>query len=704
MKRIKQLIASFLAFAAVIMTSVPVFAGDSPKSDKNIVILYTNDAHCAYKQTYDKNDESKLTSIGYAAIAKYKKDKVTQGNYVELIDAGDAIQGDVIGTLSDGEYIADIMDKAGYTIAVPGNHEYDYGMDNFLDLTQKVNYKYISCNFIDLKSGNSVLPAYEIKDYDGTKVAYVGITTPETFTKSNPVYFQDDKGNYIYGFCEGNKGTDLYEQVQKTVDEAKNNGADYVIAVGHVGTDPSSTPWTSKEIIANTTGIDAFLDGHSHSTIQSEICKDKAGKDVILSSTGTKLSSLGELTITPDGKISSTLVTDCVNEDSDVAAYVNQVENQFNELQNKVVASTDVDLVVNDPVSQKRMVRNQETNLGDLCADAYRKLLGADVAFVNGGGVRADIASGEITYGDIIKVHPFGNAACLIEATGQQILDALELGSASAGTGESGGFLQVSGMTYEIDTTIPSSVILDDKKNFVKVEKERRVKNVKINGQPIDPSKTYKLASHNYMLKSGGDGYTMFKDDKVLQDEVMIDNQVLINYITETLGGKISKDSVYANPYGEGRIKVITESVAPTCTDNGYQMIVQGDSTVKEELSATGHQFGEWVIEKEATVSEEGLRYHVCSVCGEKETENIPVLSDGTKSQVSNQDVKEKQKSIVNNTLDKTETGKNSNSVAPKTADNSDVLFYAALLMAVCSVACVKAVRKKTSDKELTCK
>lgn len=701
MKRIKQFAASFLAFAAVIMTSVPVFAGISPKAGKDIVILYTNDAHCAYKQTFDKKDESKLATIGYPAIAKYKEDKAAEGNYVELVDAGDAIQGDVIGTLSNGEYIADIMDKTGYTIAVPGNHEYDYGMDNFLNLTKKVNYKYISCNFMDLKSGNSVLPAYEIKDYNGTKVAYVGITTPETFTKSNPAYFQDDKGNYIYGFCEGNKGTDLYEQVQKTVNEAKNDGADYVIAVGHIGTDPSSTPWTSKEIIANTTGIDAFLDGHSHSTIPSEICKDKAGKDVVLSSTGTKLSALGELTITPDGKISSTLVTDCVNEDPDVASYVNQVESQFNELQNKVVASTDVDLVVNDPVSKNRMVRNQETNLGDLCADAYRKLLGADVAFVNGGGVRADIASGKITYGDIIKVHPFGNAACLIEASGQQILDALELGSAAAGTGESGGFLQVSGMTYEIDTTVPSSVVLDDKKNFVTVGKERRVKNVKIGGQPIDPSKTYKLASHNYMLKSGGDGYTMFKDDKILQDEVMIDNQVLINYITETLGGRISKDSVYANPYGEGRIKVVTESVQPTCTDNGYQMIVQGDSAVREELPATGHQFGEWTIEKEPTVNEEGIRYHVCSVCGEKETENIPVLSDETKSQVSDQNVKDNQKSSANNTLNKTQISENLNSVAPKTADNSDVMFYAALLMAVCSGVCVKAVRGKHQIKNL---
>lgn len=594
MKKSGKIAASILMSAVVAMSAVPVWADGEGSDDKNIVVLYTNDAHCAYKQTFDKDDATKLTCIGYAAIAQYKNDITASGNYVELVDAGDAIQGDVIGTLSDGEYIADIMEKTGYTIAVPGNHEFDYGMDNFLNLAKDVTYKYVSCNFMDLSTGKPVFDGYEMKDYGSTKVAYVGITTPETFTKSTPTYFQDEKGNYIYGFCEGNNGADLYGQVQKTVDAARDDGADYVIAVGHVGTDPSSAPWTSKEIIANTDGIDAFLDGHSHSTIENETCKNKAGEDVVLTSTGTKLSAFGELTITPDGKISSRLISGCTAQDSEVETYVSEIEGKFNDLQNTVVASTDVDLVVNDPVSTKRLVRIQETNLGDLCADAYRELLGADVAFVNGGGVRADIKSGNITYGDIIKVHPFGNAACLIEATGQQILDALELGASAEGYSEeegkyieNGGFLQVSGLTYDIDTTVKSAVVLDEKKNFVKVDGERRVKNVKIGGKPIDPSATYKLASHNYMLKSGGDGYSMFKGDKILQDEVMIDNQVLINYITGTLGGKITKDSIYANPYGEGRINVILESVAPTAVADGYQIVLKGYEKVKQTLPKT---------------------------------------------------------------------------------------------------------------------
>ena len=238
------------------------------------------------------------------------------------------------------------------------------------------------------------------------------------------------------------------------------------------------------------------------------------------------------------------------------------------------------------------MVRNQETNLGDLCADAYRTLLGADIAFVNGGGIRVDMPKGDISYGDIISVHPFGNMACLIEATGQQILDALELGSSAAGVGEgageSGGFLQVSGLTYEVDTTIPSAVVKDDKGLFVKVDGEYRVKNVKVGNEPLDLTKTYTLASHNYMLKSGGDGYTMFLENKILKDEVMVDNEVLIHYIVESLGGNVKAGSIYANPYGEGRIRVITVCQPATETLDGYVEYLQGSKTVREIIKATG--------------------------------------------------------------------------------------------------------------------
>lgn len=527
-------------------------------AEKDIVILYTNDVHNAYEQAIDK--DGNVTCLGYAAVAQYKEDMEAAGNYVELADCGDAIQGGIIGALSKGADLVDIMNQTGYTIAVPGNHEFDFGMEQFLNLAQKqATYKYISCNFMDLKTNKPVFDGYVMKTYGNVKVAYIGITTPETYTKSTPTYFQDGNGNYIYGFCEGNNGQALYDQVQDTINKAKAEGANYIIAIGHAGTDPSSTPWTSKEIIANTTGLNAFIDGHSHSTIPSETCQDKTGKGVVLSSTGTKLEALGKMVIKDDGTIISELVTGYTEQDSDTLEYVNGITNKFAALKDTVVAKTEVDLVINDPVDGKRMVRSQETNLGDLCADAYRTLLGADIAFVNGGGIRANVKTGDVTYGDIIAVHPYGNMACLIEATGQQILDALELGSSAVGTGESGGFLQVSGLTYEIDTKTTSHVVKDDKGAFVKVDGEYRVRNVRVGGEALDLNKTYTLASHNYMLKSGGDGYTMFQGNKILKDEIMVDNEVLINYIKTNLNGTIKADSIYANPYGEGRIRLNKE-------------------------------------------------------------------------------------------------------------------------------------------------
>lgn len=518
-----------------------------------LVILYTNDVHNAYQ----RGTEDKADQMGYAALAAYAKSLEAEGKTVVLADGGDAIQGEAVGTLSKGAYLVDVMNEVGYDFAVPGNHEFDFGMENFLDLARnKANYQYLSCNFVDLRTGEPVFDAYAVREYDGVKVAYLGICTPETFTKSTPTYFQDGEGSYIYGFAEGNNGQDLYDCVQAAIDSAKAEGADYVIAVGHLGTDPASTPWTSSEVIANTTGLTAFLDGHSHSVIEGETVADKDGNQVVVCSTGTKLTAIGQLTLNlADGSAKAALITGLTGDDGDIQTFTDGIAAQFEDLLAEVVATSEVELVIADPETEERIVRSQETNLGDLCADAYRTLLGADIGLVNGGGVRDVIHAGNVTYGNIIAVHPFGNAACLVEASGQQILDALEMAYRFVGEGECGGFLQVSGLTCTIDTGVPSSVVLDEKENFVEVSGERRVKDVMVGGEPIDPEKTYTVASHNYMLKSGGDGFTMFLGCNVLQDEVMIDNQVLITYIQETLGGVVTAEQ-YGDPYGAGRITI----------------------------------------------------------------------------------------------------------------------------------------------------
>ncbi len=528
------------------------------------IILFTNDVHCGIEDNW-----------GYAGLAKVKKDLEAAGNEVILVDAGDHSQGGDIGTLSNGEYLIDIMNFVGYDLAIPGNHEFDYGMDQFLNsFVTNANYPYVSANFMDLTSNEPVLDAYKIFETNGKKIAFVGLSTPETITKSTPTYFQDADGNYIYGFCQDSTGEGVYTAAQNAIDDAKAEGADYVILVGHMGIDEQSQPWTAPEVIANTSGAIAFIDGHSHSVINAEV-EDKDGNTVLHGQTGTKLANIGKLMIAADGTISMELLPAPaeVEKDAETDAYIQEIKAQYADLVNQVVAYTDHLLTTTDPETGTRWVRNRETNLGDLCADAYRNQLDADIAFVNGGGIRKNLNVGDIKFGDILNVHPYGNMACLVEVTGQQILDALEHASRNC-PGENGGFLQVAGLTYEIHTYLPANCTTDDNSMWSGTAglDEYRVKNVQVMNkesgeyEPLDLEKTYTLASHNYMLKNQGDGFAMFGTNNVtiLRDEVMVDNQVLINYI-QTM--PVNEQGVhvvtgYTDPEGEGRITIVPEKVA----------------------------------------------------------------------------------------------------------------------------------------------
>ena len=525
----------------------------APALTKNLVVLYTSDVHCGVDQNW-----------GYASVYALKQYYAEKG-YVLLVDDGDAIQGEPIGTMTRGEAITEIMNAVGYDIAIPGNHEFDYGMDQFLSLKEKAEFPYISCNFN--KEGELVLPAYIIKEFDGVKFAFVGVTTPQTLRSSTPTYFKNDKGEFIYGFMEDETGEKLYSAVQKAVDDARGEGANYVILIAHLGNEAEVSPWMYSEVVENTTGIDVVLDGHSHDTEQVTLM-NKDGQDVIRSAVGTKLNEIGVLTFTPDGKITAApIICDAKPGVPVLFGFDNAgsdaVDEATEELQRKlkeVVAKTSVDLVTHDPETlgsdgkAVRIIRQAETNLGDLVADAYRNQGGGtDIAFINGGGIRAPLPAGDLTLNDILIVHPFGNALTVIEVTGQQVLDALEW-SVHSLPGEFGGFDQVSGITFEVDAEIPSPAVQDEHSMFDHIDDtmERRVRNVMVGGEPLDPAKTYTLASVDYQLLNNGDGYTMFDGCKVLQESVKLDNQVLIDYITETLGGVVGEE--YANPYGQGRI------------------------------------------------------------------------------------------------------------------------------------------------------
>lgn len=555
-------IASFLTSAAVLAASLTVFtagAGAEETADKGVVILHTNDVHCGFQA--DDN------TYGAADLAAYKARLEDEGYDVILVDAGDFVQGGVIGTLSDGEFPMQIMNELGYDAAVPGNHEFDYGMDAFFKLTDEAEFPYLSVNFTDLRTGEKPFQPYSIIEADQYKIAFIGLTTPETPLSSRPTNFMDENGEFIYGFLGGDDGTALYTAVQDAIDAAYADGADFVFALGHMGDYAYDDRWSSISVFEHVSGLTGFIDGHSHSEIVAEGW-GKDGGDVWLTSTGSKLQTIGQITITPDRLVNCELICKgdyTVSTDENSAEYkayqhmsdfIAGIEDQYNELAGTVVAKTNVELTVNDPDTGERAVRSAETNLGDLCADAYRAKTSADIALINGGGVRANIAAGDITYGNIIDVQPFGNSLCVVKATGQQILDCLEMGAMYAPE-ENGGFMQVSGLSYTVNSYIPSSVSTDENGNFVGVDGEYRVQNVVIKGEPLDLDRTYTLASHDYLLLSGGDGMSMFKDCTVVAKEITLDYQALIDFITEDLGGTVGEE--YSDPRGSGRITIVSE-------------------------------------------------------------------------------------------------------------------------------------------------
>ncbi len=603
--QIRKRAAAWLTAAAVVLTAIGGFPQIAWAAEEEIVLLYTNDVHCGIEG-----------DIGYGGLALYKRQMEAETPYVSLIDAGDAIQGAPIGTLSDGGDLIDIMNYVGYDFAVPGNHEFDYGMPRFLELAGRLACGYYSCNFLDLKTGETVFEPYKMEQYGDVQVAFVGITTPESFSKSTPVYFQDGDGRYIYGFCEGGNGEELYQAVQDTVDQARREGADYVIAVSHLGQHGVTPYWSSDAVVAATDGIDAVIDGHSHEAVSSKKVRNQKGEEVLISQTGTKLSHIGKMTIEPDGTIRSELISEVPADQSErtyetakgdslsriakrelgsynrwaeiyeanrgtiadpdrifpgmllqipagvwtnengkavdyrTAQFLSRKQAAYQESLKVVLGRSDYLLTALDPEGQNRAVRNQETNLGDFCADAFRHVLGADIGLMNGGGIRADIEPGAVTYEDLLALSPFGNMACMAEVTGQQIKDALEAGSMNY-PAEDGSFLHVSGLSYQIDASIPSSVVLDDKGSFVEVSGAYRVKDIMVGDQPLDVSKTYTVASHNYLLKSGG-GMALFQNGRILRDEVMTDVDAFSTYIREYLGGTIGE--AYADPSGQGRI------------------------------------------------------------------------------------------------------------------------------------------------------
>ena len=577
------------AGAATALTAVSVGAPAAFAEETNcffgdkadVTILYTNDVH-----TYIDNKSPKPT---YAAIAALKKSIEDTGRDVLLVDAGDHIQGTAYGSMDDGATIIELMNEAGYDLATPGNHEFDYGMARAKAVLREADFPYVSCNWVDLRTGFNVLPSVKFFFVGGRKIAFVGVTTPETFTKSTPAYFMNDaQTQYIYDILGGEDGQKLYDAVQKAIDKAEFWGADTIIGLGHLGVDPSSSPWTSEEVIAHTHGFTAFIDGHSHTVMANKQVTDASGKAVTLTQTGSYFKNIGKMTVGADGTITTELIDTYEGLDAAVAATASNWISAVDDMLGEEIAVGDTKFYINDPATGKRRIRSGETNLGDFVADGiytyFNEIeeLHCDVAIMNGGGIRTDVEAGPWSFKTCKTVSPFGNVACLMSVTGQQIQDALEFGARFAGAEgkENGGFLHVAGARYTIHPMIPNTVQTNDKNVWTGSATIPRVSNVEIYDkttgtyQPLDPNATYALAGMNYTLRNLGDGFAMFDGATLIKDYVSEDYLVMSSYAA--MFGGVDANGLphlasanspladypgylinYEDPYGAGRIQMI---------------------------------------------------------------------------------------------------------------------------------------------------
>lgn len=541
MKRLTYFItATLVALATTVSCGTPRQAASGVSDD--IVILYENDVHCAVD--------------GYATLAALKNDYRQTHKFVSVVSSGDYVQGGSLGAASRGRNIINIMNEVGYDFVTLGNHEFDYGIPRQQELMGDLRATCLCCNLKDLRTDTFPYKSYEVVDYDGVKIAFVGMSTPYAINSSNPSYFKDEQGNYIYSFSI----SDFYDVVQNAVNSARSEGAQKVVVLSHLGDEEEGENGVnSLSMIENTYGIDVVLDGHSHSNIPCALVQNKKGENVMLTSTGTKLENVGVLTYHRSGYFSSMLVpASCISgKDAGVLKVVEEIKEGYKKIAEKVVCSSVTKLIQKDE-GGRQTVRCEEAPLGNFCADAYRTVLNTEVAIINGGGIRAGLPQGNITFNDIYTMFPFENLAATADLTGATLLDLLEF-SVSLAPGEFGGFQQVSGVKFEYDPGIPSPIVYDADHNFAGVSGERRVKNVwvmdKASGEylPLDTKRIYSLAGPQYVIVDHGDGYAMTKDCMNVNDTGTLDTDIIETFLAEYLNSAIGEK--YSKP--EGRIVIL---------------------------------------------------------------------------------------------------------------------------------------------------
>lgn len=557
MKKSFRFAALIVVVALVLSLVGSAFAVNLPDETTDLsgqlVILHTNDSHGRIKEDG--------TSMGMSAVT-YLADLYTNaGANVMILDAGDTIHGLPIVTATKGESVADVMNAVGYMAMTPGNHDFNYGYERLLELAaDEMDFPVLAANVTYEADGSLVFDDNVIFEAGSYKVGVFGMATPETVTKTNPnnvvgLDFNDDR---------------LAEIAQEQCDILRAAGCDLVVMLSHLGDDVSSSPYRSTDIVASVTDIDVVIDGHSHTVLN-------AGEEQNIVN-GTLVASTGEYTknigvVTFDGaNVTAGLVSyadlstvvgvdeegndivEFFGYDEEIAALVQGYYDSMMEIYAQVVGRTDV--LLN---GARAFVRTQETNLGDLASDAILAAAPeADFALTNGGGIRADVQIGDITRYDLFTVFPFGNMVATVELTGAEVVYILEAATHACPNAD-GAFPQVSGIEFEIHTYNAYEGEYGSPAN-----PGSRIKNVKINGEPIDLNATYVMATNDF-IAAGGDTYAILTEN-YLESGILIGvnlEDALIDYIA-TLNDNCAS---YAEP--AGRIVIVSENNNPNPPETG---------------------------------------------------------------------------------------------------------------------------------------
>ena len=565
-KRINKYIilwAIILVLITIGITIFPLFFSEednqAPNFGDDLIILHVNDVHCGI------NDK-----IGYDGFVLYRDELKKKYKYVITVDVGDHIQGGSLASISEGSAIIEIMNKVGFDVAILGNHEFDYGIEQLTNLEKNLTSKYICANFVYRKDKKNIFEPYKIINAGNKKIAFISVLTPLTFSKTYLSTIKDSEGNPLYDFLTGNNMQDLYDTIQNYINNIRaKKEADYIILLTHIGM--KIEKYKSEELLSKLYGVDAILDGHSHQ-IYNTTSPDKNKKDISISQTGTKLESIGKLILKKDGSIISEIIsevpepTDKTNSvkinrggkerwvDKNIVDFLDSIWDKYRSELNLIFGFCDYDLIIIDEDTESNYCRYKECTLGNLITDAIKNAGNGEISILNGGAIRNNMYKGNITSAQIMEILPWFNNIVQKRITGQCILDALEFGISQL-PNMSGVFPQISGITFDVDISFDSTVKIDELGMFINVTGKRRVSNVKINGVDLELDKFYNASLIEY-ISNGGDGYSMFSKFDIYNESLITDTDSLIHFIQYNLKGEIPiqyKDI-------QGRINIINNN------------------------------------------------------------------------------------------------------------------------------------------------